>query len=184
MGCKLTCKGAQTAVTPRLLVPYILAAKVNVRTGDECQIDAHEKVTGRQMAEVERVLHIAARLVEITAQQHQQITHHSYGGHDPNAAGKNKRQAERERERQDKQGKLHDSRLATCNVEVMKSKRQKKRKKIYLEKPKVVYTSLFIFLFFNCHFKSRLSSHNELSANSSQAVALIYFLSEFRWKIL
>lgn len=67
----LTCKGAETAVAPRLLVPYVLAAKVNVRTRDERQIDAHEKVTGRQVTQVERVLHIAARLVEITAQQHQ-----------------------------------------------------------------------------------------------------------------
>lgn len=131
-GEKLTCKGAQTAVAPGLLMPYVLAAKVNVRTGDECQIDAHEKVTGCQVPQVERVLHIAARLVEITAQQHQQVAHHSNGGHDPNAAGKNKgseargrkveRQREKKRERRskDKQSKLQLEQTIG-NVEIMKN---------------------------------------------------------------
>lgn len=83
-----TCKGAESAVPPGFLVANVLAAKADVRARDERQVDAHEKVTDRQVAQVKRMLHIAARFVKITASQDEQIAHHRNRGHDPNAVKK------------------------------------------------------------------------------------------------
>lgn len=84
MGRIRTCKGAQTAVAPGLLIFEILAAKVNVRTGNQREVYAHEEVTGRQVPEVQRVLHVAPRFVKVAPEEDQEIADHGYGGHYPN----------------------------------------------------------------------------------------------------